>query len=179
MADFDLLRGFFPEIGEATLKKLVDDPDFLKDLPGLIKSRLDSAQSVVPINTEYLLMLFSGAKFAEEEEKIYVSSRLQNYFRFNGNFLPLMVDYLAAADSAQKRNEREIIDVSVDFASRCLFSLAFFHPALERLYKKRGAPHPEFYRDRGKKTFRYIGLPELSDHFDNWENFLGREFVRR
>lgn len=171
MADFKFLRGFFSDIDDSTWKTLSEDPDFLKHVPSLVKSRLDSRHEVTPIDSNYMMMLMSDAKFADEEEQVYISNRLRHYFSFDKSFLPVMIDYIQDAEMARQVSSRKVLEVSEDFASRCLFSLAFFQPAMEKLYR-RGAPHPEFYRERGKHTFRYIELGGVADNFDNWERFF-------
>jgi hypothetical protein len=171
MEDFKLLRGFFPDIDDATWKNLSADPDFLKHIPSLVKARLDSHERVTPIDDNYLLMLMSNATFAAEEEQIYIAKRLKHYFSHEGRVLPLLSDYVLEAEKARQVGKKKVLEVSEDFASRCLFSLSFFQPALERLYRK-GAPHPEFYRERGKHTFRYICLECVAENFDNWQRFF-------
>jgi hypothetical protein len=174
MGDFQLARSFFPDIDDSTWANISQDPYFLKHLPSLIKSRLDSREHVAPVNDEYMMMLMSGANFADTEEQIYVSKRLRCYFNFGKSFLPLMVDYLEEAEKARTVGVSRVLEVSEDFASRCLFALSFFKPALERLHRK-GGPHPEFYRDRGKHTFKYLCLEGVADNFENWENFFAKK----
>lgn len=165
------LKSFFPEVDENTLKTLSEDPDFIKHLPGLILSRFD-ADKVLPSDGAVVTGFFSRADFATEEEQVYVSSRFQKYFSVNKKgFLPVATDYLKEYNEAKSVGKQRYMQVSSDFASRCLFSLAMFPEALDRLYQ-RGAPHPDFYRTLGKNVFQTINHEDVSQHFIDWELFI-------
>lgn len=177
----ETLCSIFPEQNRETIEKLIEDEDFLRHLPSLISRRIKESKGVVLVDKEILMLLFSEANFAGDEEKIRMSYLFRRSFYYQGRFLPLAVDFLnKIAELKQKRNltERNYRILGEDFASRCLFSLSFFYNALEKLYSHYGAPHPEFYREFGKRTFYSIGETGISKNFDNWENYLRENFAK-
>lgn len=67
-------------------------------------------------------------------------------------------------------------DRGLDLAEKTLIALSFFKPALVARWK-RGAPHPDFYRNYSKKHFESEGYYEIAEHHEQWENFFGEFFV--
>ncbi len=100
-------------------------------------------------------------------------------FRDSRKIPCLAIDFLSDIQEAKLRERltrKEYKRLGEDFASRCLFSLSFFYERLNALYSRYGAPHPEFYREMGKRTFYYIGDETIAEHFENWEEFLRKRF---
>jgi hypothetical protein len=64
-----------------------------------------------------------------------------------------------------------------DLGERCLLSLAFFIERMEYRTKRFSAPSPDFYRIIGQRTFHNEGLTDLSEHFYQWEAFLGEHLT--
>lgn len=128
MGDFKLLRAFFPDMDDNTWKTLSDDPDFLEHVPSLVKARLDSRDRVTPIDQNYMMLLMADADFASSEEQVYISSKLEKYFHHEKSLLPVYSDYVRDFSLANERGyKREMFRVSEDFASKCLFGLAFLN----------------------------------------------------
>ena len=64
-----------------------------------------------------------------------------------------------------------------ELAYRCLISLGLFKKALNYRCNRRGAPSPDFYRNIGISCFAQIGEEDISEHFAQWEGFLGEMFI--
>jgi hypothetical protein len=163
------LKSFFPEADENSLMALVSDPDFIKTIPGLILKNVEKKE-IFPASASALPIFFSRADFACDEEQIYVSQLFKNYFSFsNKTILPSAVDYVNEFKSAGDNMKR--YGLTQDFASRCLFSLAMFSDALEKLNRK-GAPDTDFYRALGRGCFESIERFDVATHFNDWEAFI-------
>ncbi|MEM4181714.1 MAG: hypothetical protein QXX68_00980 [Candidatus Pacearchaeota archaeon] len=174
----ETLYSLFPEQSTKSIDLLVDDNDFKRILPSLILKKVsEMREGVLPIDSEIILLLFSRASFADEEESMKLASFFKRYIHFEGRFLPLAIDFLEKISSLERERGfyKGYKELGEDFASRCLFSLSFFYDALNRLYKRYGAPHPEFYREMGKRTFESIGEELIAEHFEKWEDFLREE----
>ena len=81
----------------------------------------------------------------------------------------------------KRLNEKEPLpyildDKGLDLAEKTLISLSFFLPALEKRWKK-GAPHPDFYRQCSKKAFISNNLENIADHHEQWESFFNELFI--
>ena len=110
-----------------------------------------------PLNI--LMFICSTAKFSSSSEEsqhvaIIVYKRIKQE-----NPLPYVLD-----------------DKGIDLAEKSLVALSFFKPALISRWKK-GAPHPEFYRNCSKKMFKSEGFSEIADHHEQWENFFSEFFI--
>jgi hypothetical protein len=175
MAKLETLYDLFPEQSQEAIRALVDDPEFQRQLPSLVLDRIKkSSGEVLPVEPEMVPLFFSRADFAEAEEIYKIANLFSHYFSHRGRFLPLAVDHLADLEDLRRKNrltERTYTCKAEDFASRCLFSLSLFYGALERWHDK-GAPHPGFYREMGKRTFANIGEESIADNFENWEEFV-------
>ncbi len=67
-------------------------------------------------------------------------------------------------------------DKGLVLAEKTLVSLSFFLPALEKRWRK-GAPHPNFYRECSKKMFIANNLENIADHHEQWESFFIELFI--
>jgi hypothetical protein len=63
-------------------------------------------------------------------------------------------------------------DHGITLAEKCLVSLSFFLPAMERRHKRRGAPSPSFYRNASKIMFSRCDQQAIADHHEQWESFF-------
>lgn len=63
-----------------------------------------------------------------------------------------------------------------EFASRCLITLGLFPQAMETRFNK-GGPKPDYYRGVAKMLFKQEDMIEVSEHFKNWEGFIGEVFT--
>jgi len=63
-------------------------------------------------------------------------------------------------------------DHGITLAEKCLVSLSFFLPAMERRHKRRGAPSPSFYRSASKIMFSRCDQQAIADHHEQWESFF-------
>jgi len=107
---------------------------------------------------DILMFVCSTARFSTLEESqqvaIIVYKRMQEK-----NPLPYVLD-----------------DRGLALAEKTLIALSFFKPALVARWKK-GAPHPDFYRNYSKRNFESEGYLEIAQHHEQWENFFGEFFV--
>lgn len=179
MIDLETIYDFFPEQKKESIEKLIEDPSFQKQIPSLILDRIKkSSNKIIPIEDEMIPWFFSRAEFSNLEESYKMSSMFRDYLSYEKRFLPLAIDYLSELETLKERNsltKRRFYEIGKNFASRCLFSLSFFYDGLEELYNRRGSPHPEFYRETGKRIFSKIGEESISDNFDNWEEYIREE----
>ncbi|MEM4719704.1 MAG: hypothetical protein QXG18_02475 [Candidatus Pacearchaeota archaeon] len=171
----DNLYLLFGEKSKRSIDYLFEDTDFKKILPLIILEKFTSDKKIVlPIDDDFIKLIFSRVDFADEYESFKIANFFKKYFNYKGRFLPLSVDFLEKVYNLKKDKKLIIRDynfVGEDFASRCLFSLSFFYEALDSLYKRRGAPHPYFYRELGRKTFEIIGEESIAEHFESWDIF--------
>jgi hypothetical protein len=175
MQRLETLYDLFPEQSRDAIKSLSEDSEFQKQLPALVLERIEkSANRVLPIESDMLPLFFSRAGFAESEEIYKMANLFGRYFSHRGGFLPLAIDYLGDLEKLKRdnRSKRSFVLEGEDFASRCLFSLSLFYEALNKLYSNKGAPHPEFYREVGKRTFASVGEDSIAENFDRWEEFI-------
>ena len=179
MVKIETLYDLFPEQGEDKINKLLSDQEFQDRLPSLVLERLNTFYGdIIPIENGITPLFFSRADFAEVEEAYKIANLFTRYFSYDKRFLPLAVDFLEEVEELRFKNQlsqRRYAPFGQDFASRCLFSLSFFYQALEKLYTRHGAPHPEFYREMGKRTFSSIGEESIADNFEKWEDFIREE----
>jgi hypothetical protein len=175
MVKVESLFEIFPEQSREAITSLVDDPSFQRQLPKLILDKLnDSPGRIVPVDNDILPLFFTRAPFAETDEAYRISVLFGKYFSDRTRFLPLAVNHLQELDELKARGhltEKEYCTRGENFASKCLFSLSLFYDALQKLYHK-GAPHPGFYREMGKRTFDRIGQADIATHFEDWEEFI-------
>ncbi len=175
MAKAETLYSLFPEHSRETIDSLIGDPEFEKQIPKLIIEKLEkTTEKILPIDSNLLPLFFSRANFAETEEAYKMANLFSKYLSHQKRFLPLAIDYLSEIELLKYKHqltEKKYCLEGEDFASRCLFSLSLFYAGLDRLHKK-GAPHPGFYREMGKRTFTSIGEENIADNFENWENFI-------
>lgn len=97
---------------------------------------------------------FSSSKEESQQVAIIVHRRIKEK-----NPLPYVLD-----------------DRGLDLAEKTLVALSFFKPALVARWKK-GAPHPEFYRNYSKRNFESEGYYEIAEHHEQWENFFSEFFI--
>lgn len=102
-----------------------------------------------------ILLLVANAPFIQSDEECMQISNIVQWGIKKTNILPLVTEH----------KEK-------DLAYRCLLSLGFFRPALERRTKYHGAPAAHFYRETGIQEFKRIGFVEISEDFTKWECFL-------
>lgn len=67
-------------------------------------------------------------------------------------------------------------DHGITLAEKCLVSLSFFLPALERRYRK-GAPSPDYYRKAGKLMFSRCDHEDIANNHEKWESFFSEMFL--
>lgn len=65
----------------------------------------------------------------------------------------------------------------VILAERIFISLCFFYKRIQHRCKYKGYPSPDFYRSVGKSLFKQNNCEEISEHFQQWENFLCERFI--
>ena len=67
---------------------------------------------------------------------------------------------------------REINEV----ADTCLVGVGFFRPHMEIRHKLKAAPSVDYYTKMGSLAYRRLGYDELGEHFEEWTEFIEREF---
>jgi hypothetical protein len=116
--------------------------------------------STNPLDIIYLICLTS--KFAVSDDECHrVAITVYQYINLNQeNLLPYITE-----------------GMDLRFASKTLISLALFSKALEKRWRYRGAPSPQFYRKLSKSIFKQNGQEDIATHHEQWEGFLGEFFI--
>lgn len=70
-----------------------------------------------------------------------------------------------------------ISDQGLLLAEKTLISLSFYPKAMERRWKRNGAPSPEYYRRASKMLFEKNNLDCIARHHEKWEMFFSEYFV--
>ena len=107
-----------------------------------------------------LMFLTSLSPFSNSEEECFMVASIICWGIRKNDILPMVTEHCGK-----------------ELAYRCLISLGFFKNVLVRRWERHGAPSPSFYRNVGVKSFDQIGLNNISNHFCQWENFMGEFFV--
>lgn len=129
----------------------------LRQSVGMELTRRDDLLLVQP-GIDILMLVCSTSPFAsDEQECATVAAIVTQGIQSHDDPLP------------------SLMDESFAFSLKTLTSLSFFLRAMERRHQRRGAPAPNFYRERSRSIFRMFGHPRLADHHVAWENFLAEK----
>ena len=136
------------------------------------------------VNSRQTFYQAFGNKIIESKDKILTSESLSILM-----FICSTASFIASTEESQqvaiiihKRIKEKnplpymIDDRGLDLAEKSLVALSFFRSALIARWK-RGAPHPEFYRNYSKRNFESGGYPEIANHHEQWENFFSEFFI--
>lgn len=125
-----------------------------------------------------------GNKILQSQEKILLSEPL-NILMFICSTAPFAASNEESQQVAiimhkriKEKNPLPYVldDRGLDLAEKSLIALSFFKPALMARWKK-GAPHPDFYRNYSKRNFESEGYYEIAEHHEQWENFFSEFFI--
>lgn len=108
---------------------------------------------------EYLLFLMFDAKIGDDYEAHYVYDVVWNNLSNNEYIIPQLV----------KHQGKELAD-------RGLISIGFFREYLSHLTNQHGYPSKEFFAKKCKEEYFSVGQKDLSNHFDDWTDYLHEKF---
>lgn len=112
-----------------------------------------------PLDVICLVCLTS--KFASSEDECHrVAVTIYQYIDRPKDILPYITE-----------------DRDLTFANKTLIALSFCAKALERRWKRHGAPAPSYYRKASKLVFNKHGQQDIAAHHEQWEGFIGELFV--
>lgn len=143
-----------------------------------------SIYSEDPSSRQALFKAF-GQKIIEQQEKILISKPL--------DLLTLICMTASFADSTEECQDVAIIfykrlndpsplpyisdDQGILLAEKTLVSLSLYPKAMERRWKYKGAPSPNFYREASKLIFKKNEKDSVAKNHEKWELFFSEIFV--
>ena len=140
-----------------------NDPSTRPSIKEAIGSKLiTSKDKIITSNAiDALFMICLTAKFADSEDECNrVAITIYQYHDKTRDVIPSMIS-----------------DEGLVFASKCLIALSFHPQALEKRWKYRAAPKPDFYRQLSKTVFTMHDQKDIAAHHEQWETFLGEVLV--
>lgn len=112
-----------------------------------------------PIDVLYLMCL--TAKFANSDDECYrIAITVYQYHNKLEDILPSITN-----------------DCGLQFATKTLIALSFRAKAMEKKWKRYGAPSPSYYRQTSKQIFKKYNQKDIANNHEKWEGFLGEVFV--
>lgn len=159
-----LIEELYGERDCETIKNLfLEDPSSRLSLREAIGNKIiiekDKILTTKPLDVLYLLCL--TAKFASSEDECHrVAVTVYQFLDKPNDVIPSIIS-----------------DEGLKFASKTLMALSFRSKALEKRWKRKGAPSPSFYRKVSKTVFTVHGQKDIAAHHEQWEGFLGELFV--
>lgn len=128
-------------------------------LKSLYNEMMDNP-AMIPLDSgSQILILFSQAKFAQDEEKVYVASVFRRHI-FDKDIIPLVTEHS-----------------NHQLAEKCLVSLSFFREYMEQKRKRYSAPSPEYYERVGIQTFERVGRVDVATNFKLWTEYSKQVFT--
>jgi len=156
-----LIDKIFPESQAKALRKLWEDKTCHLLIQKEIGKKLLEKDIIEEFPLAQIIVLTSLSPFAKSEEECVDVAHIIYWGILRTDILPMITE-------VQKEEE---------LAYKCLISLGLFKKVLIKKYEVHGAPSPKFYRMVGITSFRHIGKDDISDHFCQWEGFMGEMFV--
>ena len=129
------------------------------------KKLLVSDQIINELPLSQLMFITTLSPFASSEEECHKIASIIYWGIREKDILPSYSEHI------QLKNQY------ANYANRCLISLSLFRNVLNQKCKRYGAPCPNFYRKTGISAYSRAGLTIISDHFKQWEHFLGEMFL--
>jgi hypothetical protein len=158
--DMSTIKAIFSDKRTAAVEKLWADQDTRKLLLQQVAIELPDYGAVIwRYPREQVLALAAQATFAGMDEAFCVGAIINKHMRETQDLLPMVTQHHGW-----------------ELASRCLVSLGFFEPYMQRRSERYNAPSPDFYRARGKEAFRNEGWDSIARNFDQWIAFLSDTF---
>jgi hypothetical protein len=137
------------------------------------------------LSSRQLLFKAFGQKIIEKQETFLIAKPL--------DLLSLMCMTASFADSPDECQEVAIIffkrlndssplpyisdDQGILLAEKTLVSLSLYAKAMEKRWKYKGAPSPNFYREASKLIFKKNNQKSIADHHEKWECFFSEIFI--
>jgi hypothetical protein len=156
-----LIDKLFTASQSDAIRKLCEDKSSMPLIEQAIGQKLMGCDEVIDdLPLAQLMFLTSLSPFASSPNECHDIAEIIFWGIKQENIIPSIVMH----------RDREL-------AYRCLISLGLFKKTLMQKCNRHGAPSPDFYRNVGISSFRYIGKIEISNHFYKWELFLSEMFV--
>jgi len=161
---YGLIQTVYDESKQTAFKNLYMDADS-KDqflLRATLAQALKDSPKVIPSHgTDWILCTLAQHE-RQEEETVRVFQGIVKCLRsFSVGMLTDDIKW------------REMNDV----ADYCLVGIGFFREYMENLHRRRGAPSVTYYSKMGALAYQRVGFDELGEHFDEWTQFIEKEFI--
>jgi hypothetical protein len=158
----ELINRIFSESKAKAIKKLKKDEDCKNILNKQIAKEFNKNSDFIAENpVSQLTLIISNPPFATSEHECFEITEIVVWGLAKTDILPSIVEHEGQ-----------------ELAYRCLLSLSCFKDKMEKKWKYHGAPNPDFYREAGITSFHQIGSYEISEHFYQWEDFIGELFKK-
>ena len=156
-----LINELFERKDSIIINDLIRDKNIEKLMVKEIgKKLLDNDNIILESPINQLILMVANSTFADSEEECCTIVSIIQWGIRTTDIIPMASEHRGR-----------------DLAYRCLLSLGFLQKYMYYRYKIRAYPHPSFYRNIGSQSFKNIGMTEISNHFDKWENFISEFFV--
>ena len=161
---YGLIQAAYSEDKQAAFEKLYSDSD-VKDQfllrASLAQSLKDCPKLVSSHGTDWILCTLTQHA-REEEETVRV---FQGIMKCLNNF-----SYGMLTEEIKFRETNSVADT-------CLVGIGFFRDHMNRRHKMKAAPSVEYYSKMGALAYHRLGFDELGDHFNEWTEFIEKEFT--
>jgi len=156
-----IIDKLFPKNQADAIRKLWADQTSRLLLEQEIGKKLISGETVLDkFPFTQLMLITSLSPFSNSEEESAIVASIIYWGIKERDILPMVAEHHGK-----------------ELAYRCLVSLGMFKKALIVRWKRYAAPSPVFYRNVGIRSFSQIGMEDISNHFQRWENFMSEIFL--
>jgi hypothetical protein len=125
--------------------------EHLKDCPRLLPSH----------GTDWILCTLANANKPEEDTVRVFNAVIRKFNK---------IEFGLLTDKIQWREMNDVADC-------CLVGIGFFRKRMERQHIQHAAPSVDYYMEAGSVAFKRLGFDRLGTEFEDWTNFIEREFV--
>lgn len=126
-----------------------------------IGQELEEQDKIILENSlNQIICILSNSPFANSESEVIEVGAMVFYCLKKSDVLPSLIDHKGK-----------------EFSSRALVSLAWLEKAMEFLWKRRGAPKPEYYQNVAVVYLKRDNMIDVAEHFILWKNFLSEHLA--
>ena len=161
---YGLIQTVYNDSKQSAFEKLYSDSD-VKDqflLRSSLAQALKDCPKLIPSHgTDWILCSLAQHK-RDEEETVRV---FQGIMKCMNHF-----SYGMLTEEIKWREMNSVADT-------CLVGIGFFREHMEHRHKRKAAPSVDYYSKMGALAYHRLGFDDLGDHFNDWTEFIEKEFT--
>lgn len=164
MVMYGLIQTVYSPEQQTVFERLYSDSDSKDQF--LLRARLaktlqDSPKMIPSHGIDWILCTLTQHE-RDEEETVRVFQGIVKCLRH--------FSYGMLTEEIKWREMNEVADT-------CLVGIGFFRDHMERRHRMKAAPSVDYYSKMGALAYKRIGFEDLGDHFNEWTEFIEKEFT--